>query len=761
MTFFSGKRLRIIVLAASAGLLAIMVAAPATADEPEPIAYIGHGALFDSGGREIVPTVEFVERAQAWYRKRLLTDLSPAKRAEFSAFEARLTNGLRPEGQARLVLQHRALDWLLANSPRLKQDARTLGKLNLIKYRLTWTLPTGKERVRTWGGEKFVLPREIERKLALPEFNAGGGNVVFLATANSGQAYLDECAAAGVPMPPPIGQMDPAGLAGWKIQGSIPTGAQFIVQTPAEFRTFESPAGLCVALPRFSNAAKTTVALDGVICLSKTTSKVCIWDNQMNGNGFSFPAGAKVPIGVPDLAVNPNGLYQAGGFELEGGTGGVCTDCHAGENPYIIHPEVSLGAGVAMGDLNSPPLNLSTFAPNRYVPLVPASWPQNGSSQAGPSVPPVCVGCHQKGSVAGRFPHLSNQLPGYCGTILQKAVAMTMPPGAGGSQAANPAVVAFKAWCNAAATSSTEDLGDPHLKTTNGIHYDFQAAGEFTSLRNSDTGFELQTRQTPVTTTFTPGANPYTGLASCVSINTAVAVRVGRHRITYQASQRRPGSAANMQLRIDGSAVSLPASGVSLSGGNRVLRADQNGAIEVRLADGTRLIVTPTFWASQGYWYLNVEVLDTPAREGTMGHIFAGQWLPQAPDGSLFGAKPGPLADRHILLNQKFADAWRVTNANSLFNYAPGTSTASFTDRNWPPKPGGACRATIGPWGTPPPSQRPIEPIKRGVAERLCRPVLKDKPTFEDCVFDVTAMGDPAVADAYRRTLELRMAAGN
>jgi len=38
------------------------------------------------------------------------------------------------------------------------------------------------------------------------------------------------------------------------------------------------------------------------------------------------------------------------------------------------------------------------------------------------------------------------------------------------------------------------DIGDPHIHTTDGKSYDFQAAGEFTLLRDRD-GMEIQTRQ--------------------------------------------------------------------------------------------------------------------------------------------------------------------------------------------------------------------------------------------------------------------------
>jgi hypothetical protein len=213
-----------------------------------------------------------------------------------------------------------------------------------------------------------------------------------------------------------------------------------------------------------------------------------------------------------------------------------------------------------------------------------------------------------------------------------------------------------------------------------------------------------------------------------------------------------------MQLRIDGRPVTLAARGVNLGGGNRIARAASGGGIDVTLDDGTRVIITPNYWASEGYWYLNVEVLDSPAREGTMGHIMGSNWLPFAPNGTSFGPAPGSLAARHSLLNGVFADAWRVTNANSLFDYAPGTSTASFTNRAWPPPPGRTCTMLRGnplPGGQP---RRPVRPMNPEVAERLCRPI-QDRAAYQNCVFDLTVTGDAGMAQAYLRTLQLRAAA--
>ncbi len=718
----------------------------------EPIAYVGHGGFFERDGRQIVPTAEFVARAQSWYREHLLAGLGPEKRAELSAFERRLGKDLNLAGQAGLVVQQRSLDWLIAHSPRTKSVGDMQIKLNALAYQLSWQLPLHDDLELLQNLAPIRLDPEIEARLRLPEFNPA---VAKTATTNRGQAYANECSAADVPIPPSIGVMDPAGLTGWRSLGFIPAAKQFIVGTPAEVRVFESPKGMCIALPRYTDSSLTTVKLDGVICLSKTTSKVCFWDNQRNGSGFSFTAGTKIPIGVPNLSVDPQGRYQAGGAELEFGSGGVCTDCHAGENPYIIHPDVNLGT-VLMGDLNRAPLLLPTFGPNRYDPLVGKSWPQNQLSHSQPLVPAACTGCHALGGPGGRFPHLSSELPGYCGTILAQALIQTMPLGAPGSQTGSSAITAFQSYCSTAASAGPSNRGDPHLTTTNGINYDFQAAGEFTALRNSATGFELQTRQTPVLTSFTPGANPYTGLGSCASLNTAAAVRVGSHRISYQPSPGSAGTAEQMQLRIDGKLTTLPASGnVNLGGNNRIARAALGGGIEVRADDGTRVIITPSFWTSQGYWYLDVEVLNTPAREGTMGKILPANWLPLAPDGSSFGPAPAGITARHSLLNVTFADAWRVTSSTSLFDYAPGTSTATFTNRNWPPQPGSSCTTKSGTLSAGA-NLLPVSPMDPATAQSLCNPIKADKAAYDNCVFDLTVTGNAAMADDYQRALQLR-----
>jgi hypothetical protein len=160
-------------VALSLWLLGRVAVAAAPVEEREPIAYIGPGSFFDQEGRQLEVTCPFVERAQDWYRKRLLSEIGPRERRAFDAFERRLNEGIEARGQTRLVLRHRALDWLVAHSARMQSDGRTLGKLNALKYALHWKLPGCEGNGTVKPGEVFTLEPKIEKKLALPAFNAG------------------------------------------------------------------------------------------------------------------------------------------------------------------------------------------------------------------------------------------------------------------------------------------------------------------------------------------------------------------------------------------------------------------------------------------------------------------------------------------------------------------------------------------------------------------------------------------------------------
>jgi hypothetical protein len=294
--------------------------------------------------------------------------------------------------------------------------------------------------------------------------------------------------------------------------------------------------------------------------------------------------------------------------------------------------------------------------------------------------------------------------------------------------------------------------GDPHITTVDGIHYDFQSAGEFTALR--DDKLEIQTRQTPVPTASTPITNEYTGLRSCVSIYTAVAARVGSNRVTFEPNLNGKPDPSGMQLRVNGKLVTLPSEGILLMSGagggpgvaasvnstieGRIVKAQTGDGIEITDARGTQLVVTPAFWDSQQLWYLNVNVYQTGATQGIMGKIAEGSWLPALPDGTSLGAKPASTDERYQQLYVKFADAWRVKDDTSLFDYAPGTTTATFTMAEWPRNNPESCGIE---------GQTSVQPATPEVAAQACNAVLGVQKA--DCVFDVTFTGHTGFAKTY------------
>ncbi|HEV7642313.1 MAG TPA: Ig-like domain repeat protein [Pyrinomonadaceae bacterium] len=297
--------------------------------------------------------------------------------------------------------------------------------------------------------------------------------------------------------------------------------------------------------------------------------------------------------------------------------------------------------------------------------------------------------------------------------------------------------------------------GDPHITTTDGTRYDFQGAGEYVSLRDPD-GLEIQTRMTPIGTTFTPGADSYSGLATCVSLNSAVAARVGRHRVTIQPNISGVPDPSGLQVRIDGVLTPVGAGGVNLGPGARI---DKIGDVfQVMFPNNSVLTVIPAYWDSQGKWYLIVEVRRGGAEGiggndlrgsgssgGLMSSIASGSWLPALSDGTSLGPMPGSLNQRYDDLYKKFGESWRVTDRTSLFDYAPGTSTATFTDTTWP-KQNSSCNIPASPQ---------IVPIKAATARKLCGKVT-DKNMNANCVFDVINTGESGFAKLYLNKQKMR-----
>lgn len=296
-----------------------------------------------------------------------------------------------------------------------------------------------------------------------------------------------------------------------------------------------------------------------------------------------------------------------------------------------------------------------------------------------------------------------------------------------------------------AACSNPITWGEPHITTVNGVYYDFQGAGEYMTLLDPD-GTEVQVRQSPIPSdapgNWVPSPAPPNyqddGLVSCLSGNTAVAARVGKHRVTYEPSFGVPNP-QGLQLRIDGK---VSRTGASFGDGGSVKTSSEG--IEIHFPDGKTLSVSGTLpLLSVEFAGLGAVSRSTGApKKGLAGNVPAGSWLPRLPNGAALGPMPASLHDRYVMLNQTFGNAWRVSDRNSLFDYAPGTSTATFTDAAWPVENARSCSV---------PNVKTTPHITAAAAEEACR-AITNTTLHSSCVFDVKMTGITHLAHTYAIT---------
>ncbi|HTV22573.1 MAG TPA: FG-GAP-like repeat-containing protein, partial [Polyangiaceae bacterium] len=386
--------------------MAVPPVAQAATFADEPISAIGHGALFDADGNEIEVTAEFVKKTQQFYRARLLEQASPAQRAAFEGKQASFFAVSAWDAQSERVIDAALLSWLAQEVAPIEGAALT-GKLNLLKLKVEALAPS--PGLSPFAAQNAASSAALLETMLIAEgLEEDPDAAALFATDSEGQAYIEECRSLGVPIPPDWGSSQ------WRSRGTISN--EFISgDSVAEVYTYKStsPEGACIALPRSDG---NTIKLLGVICLGKASSVACFWDNQQGSPSVGFPIqkGEAVPISRFN-----------GGAALDGGTGGECTLCHAGENPYIIHPGTNLG----LPNLNDVVLRGDSW----YFPLVADNWAQNlGPSNVVASLPggDACVGCHQLGGLGGAFPQLNSDLfNDYCNTIVRIALQRTMPQG--------------------------------------------------------------------------------------------------------------------------------------------------------------------------------------------------------------------------------------------------------------------------------------------------------------------------------------------
>ena len=252
------------------------------------------------------------------------------------------------------------------------------------------------------------------------------------------EEYVEDCTRAGVPYPPPLGSADWKGP--FSLSKDVPS--YFIMRDMVQSRYYTYVAGpwsaqpgFCFNLVRSRSAGLDEPTEIGTICTNSTQTKACTYDFYVYD-----PAS---PGGKAMLSVRQAMATEHRDLVHPADAGEVCQDCHIGQNAFVAHPDLELGAALQklyahMECINAGlPLDCGvkpaatppglrphvSFVPFRgelsryFVDNPPPALPVS----TGPGGDGACMQCHN-------LPAMAKPVRAYCDTILATAAEETMPP---------------------------------------------------------------------------------------------------------------------------------------------------------------------------------------------------------------------------------------------------------------------------------------------------------------------------------------------
>lgn len=299
--------------------------------------------------------------------------------------------------------------------------------------------------------------------------------------------------------------------------------------------------------------------------------------------------------------------------------------------------------------------------------------------------------------------------------------------------------------------------GEPHVRTFDGLVYDFQGVGEY--VLSKEPRMTVQVRLTPL-----KGAP--------ISVQTAVAIssdcdRVGIHLIcpserNPSAAEEEPSAGEESAGSSDGASTSrhalvvLPTEPSKEAGTHGIVCSPElrvNG-VQTTIASGSSLSLTCGGEVRRvGAVYMVTTVDSSSTTEVRIESRFLNVRVSLhdliAHVGGMLGNADGNPHNDIVLRNgtaliepitfrdlyDSYGESWRVMPSESLFDYLPGESTGTFVDRSFPP-----FQMSL--------SYIPLR--KRRAAEKICRNAgIIETYSLDSCMLDVALTGDPDFAESF------------
>ena len=247
--------------------------------------------------------------------------------------------------------------------------------------------------------------------------------------------------------------------------------------------------------------------------------------------------------------------------------------------------------------------------------------------------------------------------------------------------------------------------GDVHFGMFNGLRYDFQGVGEFIVLSAKSGSVLVQARQQPF------------GDSKTISVTTALGMNVGGDIVAVYAGQPAP-------LRVNHQPASLKEPSIRLTKGGEV-RREGNGFVvvwpdksQVRILYGPNLDYIVSLCPPQH------------ATEGLLGSADARSGVFPVRHATAIELGSGDAG--YDQLYHVVGNSWRISQSESLFDYAAGQTTDTFTDLNFPYQFDSTAEISSDRW-------------QQG--EAACRQAgISDPTSLRECTLDVAATGQAAFA---------------